>query len=95
MTELSIEVARAEKWERGQKKYGPVFIGHPLEQLDDELLDAMNYVEEAHRQGYVCERFASHLIDELRSICVRVRWVKNGDLLPAAMAELAARDFAV
>ena len=39
---LPIEEARAAKWRRGREQYGPVFIGHPLEELDEELLDAMN-----------------------------------------------------
>lgn len=34
---------RSAKWRRGREQYGPVFIGHPLEELDEELLDAMNY----------------------------------------------------
>ncbi|MGA3026957.1 MAG: hypothetical protein ABSF98_19545 [Bryobacteraceae bacterium] len=39
---LPIEEARAAKWRRGREQYGPFFIGHPLEELDEELLDAMN-----------------------------------------------------
>ena len=49
---LPIEEARAAKWRRGREQYGPVFIGHPLEELDEELLDAMNYAEEAARRGF-------------------------------------------
>lgn len=37
---IPIEDARAAKWRRGREQYGPVFIGHPLEELDEELLDA-------------------------------------------------------
>ena len=44
---LPIEEARKAKWRRGREQYGPVFIGQPLEELDEELLDAMNYAEEA------------------------------------------------
>jgi hypothetical protein len=37
---LPIEEARAAKWRRGRESYGPLSIGHPLEELDEELLDA-------------------------------------------------------
>ncbi|MCE5308530.1 MAG: hypothetical protein LLG20_12905 [Acidobacteriales bacterium] len=49
---VPIEEARAAKWRRGREHYGPVFIGHPLEELDEELLDAMNNAGEAARQGF-------------------------------------------
>jgi hypothetical protein len=35
-----IDAARAVKWRRGRRKYGGGFRGHPLEELDEELLDA-------------------------------------------------------
>ncbi len=49
---LPTREALVEQWKRGREQYGPVFVGHPLEELDEELLDAMNYVEEAQRQGW-------------------------------------------
>lgn len=66
---LSIEEARAAKWRRGREQYGPVFIGHPLEELDEELLDAMNYAEEAARRGFPMAGIA----EDLRSLCERIR----------------------
>lgn len=56
LIDLPIHVARMRKWEEGRKKYGPVFVGHPLEQFDFEMLDALNYIDEAGRQGYSQER---------------------------------------
>lgn len=53
LIDLPTEQARAIKWQRGREKYGPDFVGDPLEELDGELLDAMNYAEEAERRGYV------------------------------------------
>lgn len=69
MTGLDIDAAKAEKWARGREKYGPVFVGHPLEQLDDELIDAMNYCEEAERRGYPMEEISK----ALRRLCMLVR----------------------
>jgi hypothetical protein len=52
LIDLPIGEARAVKWRQGRERYGPVFIGHPLEELHEELLDAMNYAEEAARRGF-------------------------------------------
>jgi len=66
---LPIEEARAAKWRRGREQYGPVFIGHPLEELDEELLDAMNYAEEAARRGFPMAGIG----EDLRHLCERIR----------------------
>ncbi len=66
---LPIEEARAAKWRRGREQYGPVFIGHPREELDEELLDAMNYAEEAARRGFPMAGIA----EDLRNLCERIR----------------------
>jgi hypothetical protein len=69
MTGLDIDAAKEEKWRRGRIKYGPVFVGHPLEQLDDELIDALNYADEAAKRGYDMGGVSVGL----RAICKRVR----------------------
>jgi hypothetical protein len=66
---LPIEQARAAKWRRGRQQYGPVFIGHPLEQLDEELLDAMNHAEEAERLAFPM----AGLGEDLHRLCERIR----------------------
>jgi hypothetical protein len=66
---LPIEEARAAKWRRGREHHGPVFIGHPLEELDEELLDAMNYAEEAARRGFPM----AGIVEDLRHLCERIR----------------------
>lgn len=66
---LPIEEARAVKWKRGRERYGPVFIGHPLVELDEELLDAMNYAEEATRSGFDM----AGIPEDLRRLCERIR----------------------
>lgn len=52
LIDLEIDEACRLKWQRGQKVYGQTFVGHPLIQLDEELIDALNYLEEAARWGY-------------------------------------------
>ncbi len=64
---LPIESARAAKWRRGREQYGPVFPGHPLEELDEEPLDAMNYAKEAARRGFPMAGIA----EGLRRLCER------------------------
>ena len=71
LIDLRIEEARAAKWQRGREQYGPVFIGHPLEELYEEILDGLNYVAEAERQGFPMGSMA----DELRQLCKRVRLI--------------------
>jgi hypothetical protein len=66
---LPIEEARAAKWRRGRDQYGPVFIGHPLEELDEELSDAMNYAEETARRGFPMVGIA----EDLWRLCERIR----------------------
>jgi hypothetical protein len=66
---LPIEQARAVKWRHGRERYGPVFTGDPLEELDEELLDAMNYAEEAARRGFPMAQIA----EDLRRLCDRTR----------------------
>jgi hypothetical protein len=43
--------ARSLKWAAGQRIYGPVFQGDPVEHLYEEFLDALNYCEEIMRRG--------------------------------------------
>lgn len=52
LIDLPLEEARAAKWRRVQQQHGPAFIGHPLEKLDEELLDAMSYAEEGALRGF-------------------------------------------
>ena len=68
---LSIDEARAVKWRRGRERYGPVFSGDPLEELDGELLDGLNYAEEAARRGLPM----AGVLRDLRELCERVRAV--------------------
>jgi hypothetical protein len=69
LIELSIPEARRAKWRAGLEKYGPVFVGHPIEHLDGELLDAMNYTEEARLRGIDMGDIPARLM----SLCVDVR----------------------
>lgn len=71
LIEIHVEVARAVKWLEGRKQYGPEFVGHPLDEFDGELLDAMNYAEEAERQGWNL----GSVPERLRALCEEVRAV--------------------
>lgn len=72
--EMGIGEARREKWDLGRLKYGPVFKTNPLIELDEELLDSMNYVEEAARQGYPVDG----LFAKFYNLCVEVREIIRG-----------------
>ena len=68
---ISTEEARRRKWEEGRARHGSEFVGHPLLELDEELLDALNYCDEALRQGYDVEEIRCALFplrDAVRSI---------------------------
>lgn len=70
LIEMPIDQARAVKWREGRKRYGgPAFVGDPLEELDGELLDGMNYAEEAARRGYDM----AGISEALRDLCERTR----------------------
>jgi len=72
---LPIEAARAAKWRRGREQYGPVFMGHPLEELDEEVLDAMYYAEEPRAAGLpdggIPETFGTYANESAPSIAQR------------------------
>lgn len=69
LIDLSIPEARAAKMAAGREKYGPEFVGDPLEELDSELIDAMNYCAEAEGRGV----YLPGMQDALRALCVQVR----------------------
>ena len=62
---LPIEEARAERMRRTRAKFG-----HPLEELDKELLDAMNYAEEAEE---LWDLPMAGIREGLRDLCERIR----------------------
>ncbi|MCL5744396.1 MAG: tyrosine-type recombinase/integrase [Acidobacteria bacterium] len=73
LIELPIEEARAEKWRRGRLRYGgAAFVGNPLEELDGELLDSLNYVQEVERQFGVD---LAGVRADLTRLCGKVRGV--------------------
>jgi hypothetical protein len=51
LIDLSIEEAAREKWEAGRREHGAEFVGDPVEELFAELIDGLNYCDEARRQG--------------------------------------------
>jgi len=51
LIDLSIDEAARLKWEAGRRKHGAEFVGDPVEELFAELIDGLNYCDEARRQG--------------------------------------------
>lgn len=83
---LPLAEARRIKWQKGRDKYGPKFVGDPLEQLDEELLDAMNYVQEFESRGYTL-RGANEVLSRLRKlVCFAYRGVKDMERRAAELA---------
>lgn len=72
MTHEEIVAQQAARWDKGLPHYrqpGQPFVGDPIEELIDELVDSLNYLGVARRQGLrrsstldVIER---HLLDAL------------------------------
>lgn len=79
--DLSIEQARQEKWRRGQLKYGLVFQGDPIVHLYEELLDAMNYCEQASKEGFPLIAMQQRLAREARILIEMHRRRKAGGLI--------------
>ena len=74
LIEMPIEQARCMKYTVGRLKYGgEQFVGDPLAELHDELIDAMNYCSEAISRGYQM----GAMMAQLETICERVKaiWV--------------------
>lgn len=71
---LPVEVARKRKFDKGRAEHGPIFKLDPLVEMDQELLDSLNYCDEAERRGHcigeIREKIYS-ILHELRTIIVR------------------------
>ena len=54
LTHLDTDAARMLKHSEGRAYYGigRPFVGDPVLELDGEVIDAINYADEALRQGY-------------------------------------------
>ena len=58
LIQVPFDEAMRIKWARGQAIYGPEFVGDPIHNLFEELVDASNYLEEARLQGLASENDA-------------------------------------
>ena len=70
---LTIDDAKRIKWDRGQERYGSVFVGDPLGELYDELIDGMNYADEALRQGLMSRAEWAFIVVRLTGSAFTVR----------------------
>jgi hypothetical protein len=76
LIDMTIENARRIKYIVGREKYGSdAFIGHPVEELHDELIDAANYIEEAEKRGYEM----GDLAERVREMTERVRAIYQAE----------------
>lgn len=75
MLNLETGAARARKWEAGRAQFGPgPFVGDPLDELDDELIDAMNYAAVGATAGLPLEGILADLQglrDRVRALAAR------------------------
>lgn len=73
LIDLDFDEAAAIKHECGRQKYRAqgegTFVGEPLPELFEELLDAVNYAQEAEKQGIALPG----VVRDLRDIADRVR----------------------
>jgi hypothetical protein len=68
---LSREIER--KWAEGREKYGAAWSGKPpLEELFEEQLDSINYVNEAERRGEITPELARSWRGFFRLIAARI-----------------------
>jgi hypothetical protein len=72
---ISIEQAKQTKWAMGRKKYGPVFATDPIVELFDELIDGMNYVDEALRQDAITKALHNVWHRDLEKLAKQVRQI--------------------
>ena len=73
MVELGIMEAQEEKWRRGQIKYGGSIPVNPLAHMYEELIDALNYAENAGMNRMITPSEQALICEALRSIAVMVR----------------------
>ena len=52
LIDLPITRACIEKWNAGRAAHGAEFEGDPLEELFGELIDAINYADQAELEGF-------------------------------------------
>ena len=63
LLDLPITRACAEKWHRGRLKFRGAFQGNPLEELFSELVDGVNYADQALLEGFDMEHIRETLIN--------------------------------
>lgn len=69
---LGYDLQRLRKWREGREKYGPVFIGHPVKEAYEELLDLGNYFEQCARDNCLLPDDINALDDMVRAIVLRL-----------------------
>ena len=97
---LPIPAALRAKWDAGRARHGAAWVGaHPLVELHAELLDAVNYADEAARRGVDTRALRAGLLTLLGEVRELITEVCPSDDPPPgrglsveSMAQMA-RDF--
>jgi hypothetical protein len=76
MCKLSLDEACEKKFQIGRAEHGPVFLRNPIEEIDMELIDGVNYAREAIRQGYDAQALEI-IISKLKEVDNMVRQLYN------------------
>lgn len=76
LIDVPFEQSCQEKFRLGRAEHGPVFLRNPLEEIDMELIDGVNYAMEALRQGYDKATLET-IIFKLKDVDVLVRNLHN------------------
>jgi hypothetical protein len=72
LIDRSFDDACDQKFQIGRAEHGPVFLNNPLEEIDMELIDAVNYSNEGIRRGYDSEALQV-IIAKLKEVDALVR----------------------
>ena len=74
---LPLEAALDSKWQLGKdsiRENGEGWVGNPpMEEAYEEILDLINYIREAQRQGYIKDYEAYYLERESKNLLHSVR----------------------
>jgi hypothetical protein len=87
------DIARMRKWKQGREQYGPTFVGNPVVEFYDEMVDSGNYLEEMARQGSLLPEDLTVLDDMVRAIVMRLgEALENKRLYDARFEAASASD---
>lgn len=75
---LSVDEARRRRWDEGRRHYGgDSFVGDPMAELYEELLDSLNYIDAYRQQGLIrgCAESIDSIEKSLRFSAETTRYI--------------------